>query len=274
MAEEPLNVNGVSGKSDGCVAAEGACEKSAPAGNAAPAHAPGRAEAERLLAAMDAELPGWLWFLREPLRLGRAAVRYAGEDGVLLQMRRDGAFFAAPRSAEAARRMAPLVAGAPLVALHDARLAGNLVPGGAVYPYQVWVYESPEPAPVAGALAIRPLSVAHAPLIVERYHLLEPEAVYDHLERGWIYGGFNREGTLVGFIGEHDEATMGMLEVFPEFRRRGYAAELEGALINRFRAEGRRVYCHVAPDNAVSQGLQRKLGLRQVPVTQCWINPA
>lgn len=242
-------------------------------------HRPGGGEAYlagramKLLDAWDADCPGWLWFLREPLRLRRATVRRVGADGVLLKMTREGVPFAAPRTAAAARRMAPLVAGAPVVALADAHYAAALVPGGKVYPYQVWVYEKDEPAPVAGALDIRPLTRAHAPVILERYHLIEERDVYDHLDRGWIYGGFNADGDLVGFIGEHDEATMGMLEIFPAFRRRGYARELEGALINRFRAEGRRVFCHVDPANMASQGLQEKLGLRRVPLMQCWINP-
>lgn len=229
--------------------------------------------AQQMLARLDEACPGMCWYLEEPLRLGRMAVRYAGEDGVLLEVTRTGALFAAPAGRDAARRMAPAVAGTPVVALADARFAQDLMPGGAVHPYQIWVYEKGEPVPVAGSLAVRPLSRAHADMVLERYHLIEKADVYDHLDRGWILGGFDAAGELVGFIGEHDEASMGMLEVFPEHRRRGYASELEGALINRLRAQGRKVYCHVALDNAASQGLQRKFGLRQVPVTQCWINP-
>lgn len=248
-------------------------ESRRPGGNGDGAPADLIAKTIALLDAWDAERPGWLWYLREPLRLGRATVRYAGVDGVLLDMTRNAVPFVAPRSEEAARRMAPLVAGEPTVALADARYAEALVPGGAVYPYQLWVYEKNEPVRTAGCLRIRRLTRAHAPVILERYHLIDEQDVYDHLDCGWIYGGFDASGELVGFIGEHDEATMGVLEVFPAFRRRGFAGELEGALINRFRAKGRRAYCHVDPANTASQRLQRKLGLRQVPITQCWINP-
>ena len=63
---------------------------------------------------------------------------------------------------------------------------------------------------------------------------------------------------------------MGMLEVFPEARRRGYAQALEAALIDTFMAAGRIPYCHVALDNEASKALQRKLGLRRIDTVQCW----
>ena len=73
---------------------------------------------------------------------------------------------------------------------------------------------------------------------------------------------------------------MGMLEVFPEARRHGFAQALEAALIGELALEaaligellaaGRTPYCHVAPDNEASRALQAKLGLRRVDTVQCW----
>ena len=103
-----------------------------------------------------------------------------------------------------------------------------------------------------------------------RYNLLSRSGIEDHLARGWIRGGFAADGALVGFIGEHDEASMGMLEVFPEARRHGFAQALEAALIGELLAAGRTPYCHVAPDNEASRALQAKLGLRRVDTVQCW----
>ena len=54
---------------------------------------------------------------------------------------------------------------------------------------------------------------------------------------------------------------MGMLHVFPEFRGRGYAYELESFMINKKLSEGSTPYCHIIYDNAASLSLQKKLGL-------------
>ena len=54
---------------------------------------------------------------------------------------------------------------------------------------------------------------------------------------------------------------MGMLEVLPQFRRRGLAEVLEAALIAQQLERGRFPYCHVRHGNAASEALQKKLGL-------------
>ena len=53
---------------------------------------------------------------------------------------------------------------------------------------------------------------------------------------------------------------MGLLFIFPEFRRRGYAQELESFQINAIIAEGRTPYAHIIEDNYKSIALQQKLG--------------
>ena len=63
-----------------------------------------------------------------------------------------------------------------------------------------------------------------------------PEYVEDRLKAGVIFGAFV-DGRLAGFVGEHHEGSMGMLEVVPEFRRRGIAQALEAALIRLHRTK-------------------------------------
>ena len=53
---------------------------------------------------------------------------------------------------------------------------------------------------------------------------------------------------------------MGLLYVFPKFRRRGYAKALESFQINAILAEGRTPYAHIIEDNVESIALQQKLG--------------
>ena len=60
----------------------------------------------------------------------------------------------------------------------------------------------------------------------------EIETLEERLRSGMMYGAF-ADGKLAGFIGMHAEGSMGILEVFEEFRRQGIAEALERHLINR-----------------------------------------
>lgn len=78
--------------------------------------------------------------------------------------------------------------------------------------------------------------------------------------------------TLAGFAGTHEEGSMGMLEVFEPYRRRGIAAALEKYLINRTLEKGFTPYCQVFTDNAASIRLQEKLGLKLCRKEIYWIS--
>ena len=70
-------------------------------------------------------------------------------------------------------------------------------------------------------------------------------------------------GKLAGFIGRHRDGSMGMLEVFEPYRRRGIAIALEKFLITYVMTFGRTPFCDVYCDNPASIALQGKLGLRK-----------
>jgi len=122
-----------------------------------------------------------------------------------------------------------------------------------------WVYERSEP-PCSVTADVRPLAQEYAALAASAYHDGGGTYIRDRIEHGALYGVF--EGNeLAGFAGFHDDGSMGMLEVLPPFRRRGYAAQLESHLIAAALKEGRRPYCHVVDGNEASLHLQRKMGL-------------
>lgn len=218
--------------------------------------------------------------ITEPLKLGRMTVCAAGEDlGVLTRLAWRGTYFAAPFSREAAGIMAGLVPAGELVSLIDERYLVEFANGSAVDPgrYELWALDGAMPSSAVGPAGtpndpvITTLGPDALDVVDAHYDLLDRAAIKDHLKRGWVRGGIDATGALVGFIGEHEEASMGMLEVVPAARRRGYAAALERALVNELREAGRTPFCHVAPDNEASRGLQRKLGLRRVGnLIQCW----
>lgn len=124
--------------------------------------------------------------------------------------------------------------------------------------------------PVRPDADIRQLDVSWTGLIRQHYKLVQDEAyIRRALADGVMYGIFE-QGELAGFIGMHEEGSMGMLEVFPEYRGRGYAVQLESHAVNRFLQSGFTPYCQVFDDNEISIRLQKKLGLYVTQEKVCW----
>lgn len=115
--------------------------------------------------------------------------------------------------------------------------------------------------PVREGLSIRPLTLEDLDFVLENYH--NPGAFEAHIRERIGEGmlGGMVDGQLAGFAGVHQEGTVGMLEVLPQFRRRGLAEALEAAVIAQQLRRGRLPYCHVRHGNTASEKLQRKLGL-------------
>lgn len=82
----------------------------------------------------------------------------------------------------------------------------------------------------------------------------------ERTEKGWLYGAYY-EGKLAGFAGMHTEGSLGMLQVFPEYRRRKIGRALETYMINLTLELGHTPYGQVVEGNEKSMGLQEALGL-------------
>lgn len=129
------------------------------------------------------------------------------------------------------------------------------------------VWDKDQPPVIERGRDIRVLGEAYAGAV--RAHYSHPEylaegEVEDLLRRGRILGAFEA-GRLCGYIGEHVEGSMGMLEVFEGYRRRGWATVLESAKIAQLLSEGARPWAEVWPANEASLALQDKLGLVTYP---------
>ena len=227
---------------------------------------------------MDEKARGWFsrdallhTDMSEALARGLGEIAAASEDGVLISA--DDAFcgMLSCRDLEAALE---LLAGRsfPLLAIHQAELEGELC---ARLGLETWmrcrqaVYERTEPPAFDGS-GIRPLTGEHLDFLTANYRQEDSEYLAWLLERGALFGAF-REGRPVGFIGNHAEGGMGLLEVLPAWRRRGIGRELESFLIARELRLGHRPYCQVFPENAPSLALQRKLGLTVTEDLVIWL---
>lgn len=133
------------------------------------------------------------------------------------------------------------------------------------------VYLKKQP-PELAPCDIRPLGQEYAEFLAAHYHPEQNNLDYlrDRIACGRMWGLFDN-GTLAGFIGMHDEGSMGLLEILPEYRRRGYGYLLEGSLIRLHLERGWVPFCHVVEGNDASMRLQEKLGMTFSELPAIWV---
>ena len=130
-------------------------------------------------------------------------------------------------------------------------------------------YTRGEPLPVKHK-DIRQLTEAEISYVAEHYHLGDDEYIRERIGAGEVFGIYI-EGKLCGFIGSHDDGSMGMLYVEDNCRRQGLAASLESYLINRQRERGFVPYAHIVEGNEASTRLQERLGLNLSDPVIWWL---
>ncbi|MCI6789995.1 MAG: tRNA (guanosine(37)-N1)-methyltransferase TrmD, partial [Lachnobacterium sp.] len=80
--------------------------------------------------------------------------------------------------------------------------------------------------------SIRTLTEEFIPFVAEHYSEIgSPEYVTERILHGAVYGAFYEE-KIVGFIANHEEGSIGMLYVLPEYRKRHVAMALETYCMN------------------------------------------
>ena len=120
-----------------------------------------------------------------------------------------------------------------------------------------WYGAAPQLTP---ELTVREAGEQDLPLLLSAYDLIGADELRQIVERKKLLLGYDGE-QCVGFVGEHLEGSMGLLFVFPAFRRKGYAAALERFMISRTLAEGYTPFGQVEKNNPASLALQKKIGM-------------
>ena len=216
----------------------------------------------------------------EALRRGMAKLLYAEEDGVLLQVK-DTAMLCTTGVETAARLVEHLPEQTAMLVAHEEHEkqlweqrwsaknpAGSLV----CNPCRFAVYTGQEAFPQMQGFAVQQLGKKYTEAVLKQYHLFhDPEYIAERMEAGVFYGAFLND-ELAGFIGEHSEGSIGMLEVYPKFRRRGVASALEAEAIRRAVSDGRTPYGDIILDNTASFAVQRALGLALSAKVHYWLS--
>lgn len=198
----------------------------------------------------------------DPIQRQSAEIIYAARDGVMVKDKISDVVMLQTENMELAER---LLDGLPEVALlvaHNTELA-NLVERKLGFDKRVPCYQGVyrrEPFAVPQTdLEMRLMTEDEADEACTMYHFNKEDAI-KHIRLGLVFGGFVG-GEIVGMIGFHYQGSMGLLEVKPQHRRKGYGEMMEKFLINDRLAKGVIPYCQIIDDNSASLALQRKLGL-------------
>ncbi len=117
----------------------------------------------------------------------------------------------------------------------------------------------------------RPLTPNDLPYLLAHYdnpgndekHLLE------RIEEGML--GLVKDNSLIGFIGIHEEGTMGFLFIDETQRHKGYAYFLEATLIQSLLNEKKLAYCQIATTNKASIALHQKFEFTFLNDTYYWL---
>ena len=119
--------------------------------------------------------------------------------------------------------------------------------------------------------SIRVLSEEFIPFVTEHYSEIGTEEyVTDRIRHGAVYGAFYDE-KIVGFIADHEEGSIGMLYVLPEYRKRHVAMALETYCMNLAIERGEIPYGQIVLGNEPSIGLQEKMGICFAKGTVVWM---
>jgi len=123
-----------------------------------------------------------------------------------------------------------------------------------------YLKKEPIPYSLPEGAEIRLLDESYVDFVHAHYHMVDDiRYIRERVEAG-MFGVFVA-GEIAGFAGTHEERSMGLLEILPEYRRLGLAYALEAHLINHLLSLGRVPFCQVAIVNDASIRLQQKLGL-------------
>lgn len=216
------------------------------------------------------------------IRLNKARILYAASDGALIEDETCGIFSLSASTSDDARKAMQALDVAELKQKSGWLVAHGEFARTAVYEVMPVSHETkciqivyPKRDVFLGnRLIFRAPNAEQLQMIQRDYDRESPENIRKIAKKGELFCAFSRGNgreDFVGFIGFHPEGSMGLLYIFPKFRRKGYAEETERFLIAKCLETGRTPYGHVVFGNDASMHLQEKLGFEQADAFVYWL---
>jgi len=198
----------------------------------------------------------------EPIRRGTADLLYAEDDGVLMREQKSNAYMLSVNDYGRGTELVQTMQGCSIIVSHQRCMVDYIslkFDCKHIMECVQAVYSSKKMLNTEIDLDIKQLKKGQKGLVLEHYDKLTEEEIEALLKNGNLYGGY-KEGTLIGFIGNHLEGSLGLLEIFPEYRRLGYGSALECHMVNKMLEKGLVPYAQIEEANNKSIAMQKKLG--------------
>ena len=103
------------------------------------------------------------------------------------------------------------------------------------------------------------LNPSHIPIIKSHYKEVTSEGYIEGRINEGMFGVVH-ENELAGFIGKHDEGSIGLLHILPAYRRMNLGAALTAFMVNRALELGEIPFSQVTLGNDASLALHKKIG--------------
>ena len=202
-------------------------------------------------------------------------VIYADDGGVLIYNIPGETYMISTERFKKKKKMCDLIKETPVLTTHQSQFVPYLKERFELVDtmecfQSVYLTESLIDEQIPEGIELRELTMSEFEFVFKNYeHISDADYLADRINTGMI-GAFC-EGEPVGFIGNHSEGAMGLLQLLPEYRRRGIAFSLEAALINRMVRLGQIPYGQIVTTNNASINLQKKLGMCLSEKTIVWV---
>ncbi|MFL0246059.1 GNAT family N-acetyltransferase [Candidatus Clostridium stratigraminis] len=209
----------------------------------------------------------------EPIRRGTVDILYAETDGVLIKEQKSKAYMISVNNFEKGRELINCIEKCNLILAHQNFMVNYILNKfGLTKKLECIqaVYMDKYKLNVKEELEIRQLEQDQREVILEHYDKLSNNEIDEILKNGNLFGGYWNE-ILIGFIGNHLEGSMGLLEVFPTYRRLGYGTLLESYLVNQMLDKDLIPFAQIEIDNDKSKALHNKLGFTISQDSVYWV---
>lgn len=213
----------------------------------------------------------------QPIRRGSAEVLAANPRGVLLREKTSRAHMLTVRAPEFAEEFLGRIETASLMAVHQGFLVEEAARRFGLQPTMrchqaAWLCPAPPTMPET-PFRVEALGLDMADTVQALYsHDIGPEYIAGRLKAGEMFGAF-RDGALAGFIGLHEEGSMGMLEVLPAFRRMGVGTLLIAFLCGRLLERSLTPFSQFTTQNLASRRLHEAMGFSISTDLVYWLEP-
>ena len=213
-----------------------------------------------------------------PITRGTALILYTADNGVMIKETASGAFMISASSPDIGRRLVKeayeMEPDAEMFLVHQSFMREILKehhPRANFREVLTAAYLSTDRLPTIPEMSIQTLDDNSVDIIMRHYSLgPSEEYIRGRIAAKDLFGAFV-EGEMIGFGGIHAEGSLGMLEIFEEYRRMGYATSVAGFGVNLQLDRGLVPFSCVKVENTPSIYMHKKLGFTMSDSSVWWL---